>query len=84
MIALSAQQELQDRGYVVLPALIPPDQIARLNARIEELFALEGESAGSEFKTEPGACRIANAALQMQHMIIAVAAPAAGRFPPAP
>jgi len=61
MIALSARRELQDRGYLVLPALLPPDQIARLNARIEELFALEGESAGSEFKTEPGARRIANA-----------------------
>jgi ectoine hydroxylase-related dioxygenase (phytanoyl-CoA dioxygenase family) len=61
MITPSTRQELQDRGYLVLPALIPPDQIARLNARIEELFALEGDSAGSEFKTEPGARRIANA-----------------------
>ena len=61
VIALSDRQQLQHQGYLVLPALLPPDQIARLNARIEELFALEGESAGSEFKTEPGARRIANA-----------------------
>jgi hypothetical protein len=55
MIAPSTRQQLQDRGYLVLPALLPPDQIARLNARIEELFALEGDSAGSEFKTAPSA-----------------------------
>ena len=61
MLAPSAKQQLQDWGFLIFPTLIPPAQVARLNERIEELFALEGDSAGSEFKTEPGARRIANA-----------------------
>ena len=61
MLATAARQHLQDQGFLILPALIPPAQIARLNARVEELFTLEGDGAGSEFKTEPGARRIANA-----------------------
>ena len=40
---------------------MPPERVAAFNERIEELFALEGDSAGSEFRTEPGARRIANA-----------------------
>jgi hypothetical protein len=61
MLSPSAKQQLKDRGFLIFPALIPAEQVARFNARIEELFALEGDSAGSEFKTEPGARRIANA-----------------------
>ena len=61
MLPASSRQQLEDRGFLILPALIPPTQVARLNERIQELFALEGDSAGSEFKTEPGVRRIANA-----------------------
>src|SRR5260221_9695942 len=61
MLPAPAQQQLEDRGFLILPALIPPPQVARLSERIEELFTLEGDSAGGEFKTEPGARRIANA-----------------------
>ncbi len=60
MLPASAPPQLEERGFLILPALIPPAQVARLNERVEELFALEGDSAGSEFKTEPGAHRIAN------------------------
>ena len=61
MLPASAQQQLEERGFLILPALLPAAQVARLNERIEELFILEGDSAGGEFKTEPGARRIANA-----------------------
>lgn len=60
-LAVSSKQELQDQGFLIFPALLSSEQVARFNERVEELFALEGEGAGSEFKTEPGARRIANA-----------------------
>lgn len=41
--------------------MLSPARVAEFNVRIAELFAIEGESAGSEFRTEPGARRIANA-----------------------
>jgi hypothetical protein len=61
MLSAFAKQQLEDQGFLILPGLISAGEVARLNERIEELFALEGESAGREFKTEPGARRIANA-----------------------
>jgi ectoine hydroxylase-related dioxygenase (phytanoyl-CoA dioxygenase family) len=59
---LSAQQkETLDRdGFLVLPNLIPATQLEALRQRIEELFQVEGDAAGSEFKHEPGARRLAN------------------------
>jgi ectoine hydroxylase-related dioxygenase (phytanoyl-CoA dioxygenase family) len=53
-------RQLDEQGYLVLPGLMPPELLERVRARVEELFAEEGESAGSEFKTEPGARRLAN------------------------
>lgn len=61
MLTESARKQLEDNGYLALPALLAPDRLEAFRTRIEELFALEGERAGSEFKTEPGARRIANA-----------------------
>jgi ectoine hydroxylase-related dioxygenase (phytanoyl-CoA dioxygenase family) len=52
--------QLDEHGYLVLPGLMPPELLERVQARVEELFAEEGERAGSEFKTEPGARRLAN------------------------
>ena len=57
----SGIQHLQEQGFLVFPALLSPEQVARFNERVEELFTLEGDGAGSEFLTEPGARRIANA-----------------------
>jgi ectoine hydroxylase-related dioxygenase (phytanoyl-CoA dioxygenase family) len=51
---------LDEAGWVKLDALVPPPLLARLAARLQELFAEEGERAGSEFKQEPGARRLAN------------------------
>jgi hypothetical protein len=61
MLPVSAQQQLQNDGYLRFPGLLPQAEVALFNARVEELFALEGDSAGREFRTEPGARRIANA-----------------------
>ncbi len=61
MLTDSAKQQLDDQGFLVFPALLSADGVAEFNNRIEELFAIEGDGAGGEFKTEPGARRIANA-----------------------
>lgn len=52
--------QLDELGYAVLPELIDGDFLRDLNVRIDELFAKEGEAAGSEFKQEPGCRRLAN------------------------
>jgi ectoine hydroxylase-related dioxygenase (phytanoyl-CoA dioxygenase family) len=54
------RRQLDEHGYLVLPGLMPPELLERVRARVEELFAEEGDRAGSEFKTEPGARRLAN------------------------
>ena len=54
------RRQLDEQGFLVLPGLMAPELLARVRARVEELFAEEGERAGSEFKTEPGARRLAN------------------------
>jgi ectoine hydroxylase-related dioxygenase (phytanoyl-CoA dioxygenase family) len=56
----SDRRQLDEQGYLVLPGLMPPELLERVRARVEELFAEEGERAGSEFKIEPGARRLAN------------------------
>src|SRR5215831_8553558 len=53
-------RQLDEQGWCALPGLMPPDLLAALRARIDELFAQEGDRAGSEFKQEPGARRLAN------------------------
>jgi ectoine hydroxylase-related dioxygenase (phytanoyl-CoA dioxygenase family) len=57
----SQEQEQLDRdGYVVLEACMDGDLLHGLRARILELFVEEGDRAGSEFKTEEHARRLAN------------------------
>jgi ectoine hydroxylase-related dioxygenase (phytanoyl-CoA dioxygenase family) len=60
MISAEHARQLDERGYVCLPGFMPSGLRAELVARIEVLFAAEGEAAGSEFKQEPGARRLAN------------------------
>jgi ectoine hydroxylase-related dioxygenase (phytanoyl-CoA dioxygenase family) len=59
---LSAEQltQLDRDGFLVLPDLVPQAKLEALRNRIEELFELEGENAGGEFKKEEGARRLAN------------------------
>ena len=61
MLTTAQKQHLEEQGFLVFPALLSSGEVAEFNARVEELFALEGDGAGSEFRTEPGARRIANA-----------------------
>ena len=61
MLTAVARHKLEQDGFLIFPSLLSPEQVAAFNTRVEELFALEGDSSGSEFRTEPGARRIANA-----------------------
>jgi ectoine hydroxylase-related dioxygenase (phytanoyl-CoA dioxygenase family) len=54
------QRCLDEDGYLVLADFMSVELLAALRTRIAELFAEEGESAGSEFKQEPGCGRLAN------------------------
>lgn len=60
MLADSEKQLLSEQGYLVLPDLMGPDLLAAFRRRVDELFELEGPRAGSEFKQEPHARRLAN------------------------
>jgi Phytanoyl-CoA dioxygenase (PhyH) len=51
---------LDEQGYVRREGFIDPTRRRRLDDRIEALFEAEGENAGSEFRQEPGARRLAN------------------------
>jgi hypothetical protein len=59
---LSADVErlLEEEGFVILPGVLSGAEVARFVDRVEALFATEGGAAGSEFKQEPGARRLAN------------------------
>ncbi len=59
-IAEDARRLLDERGWIGLEAFIGDARRQRLADRIDALFAEEGEGAGSEFRQEPGARRLAN------------------------
>jgi ectoine hydroxylase-related dioxygenase (phytanoyl-CoA dioxygenase family) len=56
----SEQAALDTAGYVVLQDFLDAGTLAAVRVRVEELFKAEGENAGSEFRKEPGARRLAN------------------------
>lgn len=60
MLTEAERRQLDEEGFLVLPGLMTPELLAELRRRIEELFAEEGAQAGSEFKQEPEARRLAN------------------------
>ena len=60
MLTDSDRQQLDEQGYLVLPNLMGADLLQALRRRIDQLFEEEGAAAGSEFKQEPGARRLAN------------------------
>jgi ectoine hydroxylase-related dioxygenase (phytanoyl-CoA dioxygenase family) len=60
MLDESATRQLDREGYLVLANLMSSGLLEGLRARVEELFAEEGPRAGSEFKQEPKARRLAN------------------------
>ena len=54
------RQQLNDLGYVLLPRVMQADFLHRLRTQVELLYRREGDSAGAEFKREPGSRRLAN------------------------
>jgi len=54
------RHDLDTAGYVVLDHFLSPEMLCEVRTRVEELYAIEGENAGSEFRKEQGARRLAN------------------------
>ncbi|HEV2448356.1 MAG TPA: phytanoyl-CoA dioxygenase family protein, partial [Candidatus Sulfopaludibacter sp.] len=60
MLSTAERRQLDEAGWLALPGLMSPQLLKAVRARVEELFEREGSAAGSEFKMEPGARRLAN------------------------
>lgn len=56
----SQREFLAEHGYLVLPRFMDSAFLQAARARVDELFAQEGDQAGSEFKAEPHTRRLAN------------------------
>ncbi|HEY7303461.1 MAG TPA: phytanoyl-CoA dioxygenase family protein [Bryobacteraceae bacterium] len=57
----TAERTQLDRdGYTVIGSLLDDQTLQEVRERVEELYEIEGENAGSEFRKEPGARRLAN------------------------
>jgi ectoine hydroxylase-related dioxygenase (phytanoyl-CoA dioxygenase family) len=56
------RRRLDEVGYVRLEGFVDPERRQRLIDRIDALFEAEGDKAGTEFRQEPGARRLANLA----------------------
>ncbi len=54
------QRRLDEQGFVILEGHCSADRLERLRTRVDELYDLEGDQAGSEFRQEPGSRRLAN------------------------
>ncbi|MDQ2948296.1 MAG: phytanoyl-CoA dioxygenase family protein, partial [Acidobacteriota bacterium] len=53
-------ENLDRLGYVLVPDVLDPETLKAVRKQVEDLYDLEGEGAGSEFRHEPGARRLAN------------------------
>jgi hypothetical protein len=58
-ISSDERHQLDEAGFIVLPNFFG-QMLPALRRRIDEIFAEEGETAGSEFKQETGCRRLAN------------------------
>ena len=54
------RRQLDEQGYVLLEGVMGAGLLEELRTRIRQLFEQEGDRAGSEFKTEEHAHRLAN------------------------
>lgn len=59
-MSLSAYADLDRLGYVMVENVLDSQTLEEVRRRVEELYDEEGENAGSEFRKEPGARRLAN------------------------
>jgi ectoine hydroxylase-related dioxygenase (phytanoyl-CoA dioxygenase family) len=53
-------QQLDKQGWAALPGVMDDALLHEIRARVEQLWEEEGADAGAEFRTEPGARRLAN------------------------
>ncbi|HUB78195.1 MAG TPA: phytanoyl-CoA dioxygenase family protein [Bryobacteraceae bacterium] len=60
MMSAKNLRQLDELGWVALPGVMDRTFLAEVCERVEELWETEGENAGSEFRREPGARRLAN------------------------
>ncbi|HEY6548011.1 MAG TPA: phytanoyl-CoA dioxygenase family protein, partial [Vicinamibacteria bacterium] len=56
----AGKRQLDEQGFVQLEGFLSAERRTSLKERLLALFEEEGERAGSEFKQEPGARRLAN------------------------
>lgn len=59
-MTLQEQHQLDEQGYLVLESCMDSELLDGLRTRILALFEEEGDRAGSEFRTEENARRLAN------------------------
>jgi len=59
-VSAPIRSQLEREGFARLPGFLPAGRVEALRARVEALFAHEGDRAGSEFRQEPGSRRLAN------------------------
>jgi hypothetical protein len=53
-------RQLDDSGWVALPAIMGDGFLQEIRARVEQLWQEEDANAGAEFRLEPGSRRLAN------------------------
>ena len=56
------RKQLDEQGYLIFKNVLSPAEIEAVLARLEELWATEGDQAGEENYIEPGVRRLANLA----------------------
>ncbi len=54
------KQQLDTAGYLVLRDFLAPETLAALRNRVEEIYAEQGATAGTEYRQEPQTRRLAN------------------------
>jgi ectoine hydroxylase-related dioxygenase (phytanoyl-CoA dioxygenase family) len=60
LLSVEERERLDEDGYLYLPGILSPGQVAEFNRRLAELAAAEGEQAGLEVHQESGALRLSD------------------------
>ena len=60
MVTQQQREQLDQQGFLLLPEFSSVSVVAELQEQIEDLFAQEGKSAGTEFKQELHSRRLSN------------------------
>jgi hypothetical protein len=58
VLGKARRRELDELGYTVIPRLLTDGEVQAMVRRLDEIFAAEGERAGSDFQKEPGTQRV--------------------------